>query len=253
MTIDSQRDVDGILAAGRVVAEVRDTMLARVEPGITTAELDRIGAALLGQLGAKSAPRVTYDFPGSTCISVNEEAAHGIPGPRVIREGDVVNIDVSAELDGYFADTGGTMVVTPVSEPKAALCRATREALDAALAETRAGVRLNRIGKAVERVARANGLKVIRNLAGHGIGRALHEEPDGIVGFYDRGDRRRLRDGQVLAIEPFLSTRSSYVTEADDGWTLLGHADGLSAQFEHTVIVTTGEPIVATLGVGQGA
>ena len=120
MTIESQQDIDGILKAGRVVAHVRDTMLDAVEPGMTTAELDALGAELLDSFGAKSAPRVTYNFPGATCISVNEEAAHGIPGARVIKAGDIVNIDVSAELEGYFADTGGTMVVPPVSSPSAA-------------------------------------------------------------------------------------------------------------------------------------
>lgn len=113
MTVENQADIDGILNTGRVVAQVRDAMLAAVEPGMTTAELDRLGAGLLDSFGARSAPRVTYDFPGATCISINEEAAHGIPGPRVIQPGDVVNIDVSAELDGYFADTGGTTVVPP--------------------------------------------------------------------------------------------------------------------------------------------
>lgn len=252
MTVESQRDLDGILAAGRVVAEVRDEMLERVEPGMTTAELDEIGGRLLERLGARSAPRVTYGFPGSTCISVNEEAAHGIPGSRVIRAGDVVNVDVSAELNGYFADTGGTIVVPPVSDAKASLCHATRVALDSALSEARAGAPLNRIGRAVERVAREHGFRVIRNLAGHGVGRKLHEEPEGIVSYYDRGDGRRLRLGQVIAIEPFLSTRSAHVTEAEDGWTLVGHPESFSAQFEHTIIVTNGEPIVATRSERNG-
>ena len=119
MTIESQSDIDGIMAAGRVVAMVRDTMLGAVEPGMTTQELDDIGSGLLEEFGAESAPRITYDFPGATCISVNEEAAHGIPGSRMIRAGDVVNVDVSASLNGYFADTGGTTVVPPISSTKA--------------------------------------------------------------------------------------------------------------------------------------
>lgn len=252
MTVENERDVEGILKAGRVVATVRDAMLQSVEPGMTTAELDEIGGRLLERLGARSAPRVAYGFPGSTCVSVNEEAAHGIPGPRVIRAGDVVNVDVSAELEGYFADTGGTTVVPPVSSVKASLCHATRVALDGALAEARAGAPINRIGRAVERVARAHGFRVIRNLAGHGVGRTLHEEPEGIVSYYDRGDGRRLRLGQVIAIEPFLSTRSAHVTEAEDGWTLVGHPESRSAQFEHTIIVTNGEPIVATRSERSG-
>lgn len=252
MTIESQRDVDGILNAGRVVAKVRDAMLEAVEPGMTTAELDAIGGKLLDQFGARSAPKVTYNFPGFTCISVNEEAAHGIPGPRVIQAGDIVNVDVSAELNGYFADTGGTTVVPPVAKSKAFLCHATKLALDCALAEARAGTPINRIGKAIERVAKSHRFKVIKNLAGHGIGRKLHEEPEGIVSYYDRGDNRRLHLGQVIAIEPFLSTRSTYVTEAADGWTLVGHPENRSAQYEHTIIITRGRPIVATRSETSG-
>ncbi|KAA9131674.1 type I methionyl aminopeptidase [Marinihelvus fidelis] len=246
MIVTGQADIDGIQAAGRVVAQVREAMLAAVEPGMTTAELDRLGADMLERLGAQSAPRVMYDFPGATCISVNEEAAHGIPGERVFAPGDVVNVDVSAELGGYFADTGGTTVVPPVSDLKARLCAATREALERAINQVSAGAPINGIGRAIERTARNNGFRTIRNLAGHGIGRSLHEEPDGIVSYYERRDRRRLEYGQVIAVEPFLSTRSTLVIEAEDGWTLISAMDNLSAQFEHTMIVTKGAPIVVT-------
>lgn len=252
MTVENQHDIDGILKTGRVVARVRDAMLSAIEPGMTTAELDKLGGEMLAQYGAKSAPKVTYNFPGYTCISINEEAAHGIPGGRVIKAGDIVNVDVSAELDGYFADTGGTIVVPPVSSIKARLCHATQLALKNALAEAKAGAPINQIGKAIQRTAKAHGFKVIRNLAGHGVGRSLHEEPEGIVGYFDRQDTRRLRLGQVIAIEPFLSTQSTHVAEADDGWTLLGHPANLSAQFEHTIIVTRGAPIVATLSEARG-
>ncbi|MCC5809268.1 MAG: type I methionyl aminopeptidase [Ectothiorhodospiraceae bacterium] len=246
MTIESQDDIDGVMNAGRIVAKVRDTMLSTVQPGMTTAELDELGGALLESLGANSAPRVTYNFPGATCISINEQAAHGIPGKRIIQAGDVVNIDVSAEFEGYFADTGATIVVPPVTKLKARLCHATQSALKHALAEARAGSPINRIGKAIQRTAKSHGFKTIKNLAGHGIGRSLHEEPEGIVSYFDRHDTRRLRFGQVIAIEPFLSTKSTSVTEAEDGWTLVGHPANLSAQYEHTIIVTRGAPIVAT-------
>lgn len=246
MTVDNQRDIDGILRVGHIVAHVRDAMLAAIEPGMTTGELDDMGAALLEKEGAQSAPRVMYDFPGATCISVNEEAAHGIPGPRVMQPGDIVNVDVSAEFGGYFADTGGTVIVPPTTQLKTRLCHATQLALKNALAEARAGAPINRIGRAIQRTAKAHNFKTIRNLAGHGIGRSLHEEPEGIVSYFDRTDTRRLEDGQVIAIEPFLSTKSTSVTETDDGWTLVGHPDNLSAQYEHTIIVTKGAPIVAT-------
>lgn len=247
MTVGNQKDIDSLMEVGRVVAATRDAMVRAVEPGMTTQELDDYGAMLLDKAGAGSAPRLTYDFPGATCISVNEEAAHGIPGARVLGAGDVVNIDVSAQLNGYFADTGATTVVPPVSHQKARLCHATRKALDHALAKARAGQPINGVGKAVQSVAKAHKFKVIRNLAGHGLGRSLHEEPEGIVGYYDANDRRTFSEGQVIAVEPFLSTKSSLVTESDDGWTLVGDPSNLSAQYEHTVIVTKGKPIVVTL------
>jgi len=252
MTIENQQDIDGILKAGRVVAHVRDTMLNAIEPGMTTAELDQLGSDLLDNFGAKSAPRVTYNFPGATCISINEEAAHGIPGSRVIQAGDIVNVDVSAELDGYFADTGGTVVVPPTTTLKTRLCHATQLALKNALAEARAGVLINRIGRVIQRTAKQHDFTVIKNLAGHGIGRSLHEEPGDIVSYFNRRDTRRLHYGQVIAIEPFLSTRSTIVNETDDGWTLVGDRGNLSAQFEHTIIVTKGKPIVATLSQVAG-
>lgn len=252
MTVESQRDLDGVLKVGRVVAEVRDAMLGAVEPGMTTLELDEIGGRLLDLRGARSAPRITYGFPGFTCISVNEEVAHGVPGSRVVRAGDTVNVDVSAELNGYFADTGGTAVVPPIPRPQALLCRAARLALDRALAQARAGAPINRIGRAIERVAKSHQFKVIKDLAGHGIGLKLHEEPAGIVSYYDRGDGRRLQHGQVIAIEPFLSTRSAHVTEAADGWTLVAGPGNRSAQYEHTIIVTNGSPIVATRSEAAG-
>lgn len=248
MTIESEQDLHGILRAGRVVASVRDQMLRALEPGMRTVELDQIGRRLLDEAGAQSAPQITYGFPGATCISVNEEAAHGVPGERVLAAGDIVNVDVSAELDGYFADTGATAAVPPGSALATRLCHSSRMALSQAMSQTSAGAPINRIGNAIQSVAKAHGFKVIRNLAGHGIGRSLHEAPEDIVGFHDRRDQRRLKLGQVIAVEPFLSTRSRFVEETDDGWTLVGHPASRSAQFEHTLIVTRGAPIVATRG-----
>ena len=246
MTIETERDIDGLKRVGRIVAVVLREMLASIEAGMTTAELDDVGKTLLDRHGAQSAPQLTYKFPGATCISVNEEAAHGIPGSRVIQPGDVVNVDVSAELDAYFADTGGTRVVPPSTPIKDRLCHATKLALQEAVAEARAGNRLNRIGKAVQRVAKTHRFKIIKNLAGHGVGRSLHEEPDSILGYFEPRDARELREGMVIAIEPFLSTKSTFVEEAGDGWTLVGTQGNLSAQYEHTLIVTRGEPIIVT-------
>jgi methionyl aminopeptidase len=247
MTIETETDLDCLKRIGAIVASVLHTMLERIEPGMTTLELDAIGASLLAERGARSAPQLMYNFPGATCISINEEAAHGIPGARQIKPGDVVNVDVSAELNGYFADTGGTCVVPPTSSLKSRLCHATRVALDAALKEAYAGNEINRIGRAIERTAKQHRFKVIKNLAGHGVGRSLHEEPIDIVSFCDRADRRRLREGMVIAIEPFLTTKSTIVQEMGDGWTLTAEQGSLSAQYEHTIVVTRGAPIVLTM------
>jgi len=246
MTIESDDDVVALKRIGRIVSHVLHTMLDAAEPGMSTRELDAIGDRLLAQHGARSAPRLTYDFPGATCISINEEAAHGIPGDRVLRPGDVLNVDVSAELDGYFADTGGTVVVPPTTPLKTRLCHATREALAAAMKRARAGMPLNGIGGAIERTATTYGFKVIENLASHGVGRALHEAPEQIPGYFDPKDRRVLKEGMVITIEPFLSTKSRIVDEAPDGWTLVGAPGNLSAQYEHTMIITKGDPIVVT-------
>ena len=246
MTIETQHDVDALKRIGRIVSLVLHQMLDSLEAGMTTAELDALGEALLARHGARSAPKLSYDFPGFTCISVNEEAAHGVPGGRVIRPGDVVNVDVSAELDGYFADTGGTRVVPPGNPVKTRLCHATRTALAEAMKQARAGRPINGIGAAIERTARAYGFKIIQNLGSHGVGRALHEAPEHIPGYFDPSDTRVLEEGMVITIEPFLSTKSQVVNEAADGWTLVGAAGNLSAQYEHTMIIAKTEPIVVT-------
>lgn len=246
MTIESERDIEGLKRIGHVVSSVLHQMLDAIEPGMTTRELDAIGTKLLEEQGARSAPQLTYQFPAATCISINEEAAHGIPGGRVIRPGDVLNVDVSAELGGYFAETGGTRVVPPTNPQKTRLCHATRTALANAMKSARAGQPINGIGAAIQRTARQYGFKVIENLGSHGVGRALHEAPEHIPGYFDASDKRVLEAGMVITIEPFLSTRSRVVNETSDGWTLVGAPGNLSAQYEHTMIITRGEPIVVT-------
>nr|ACB13017.1 putative methionine amino peptidase [Hydrogenophaga sp. PL2G6] len=246
MTIETQEDVLALQKVGRIVAMTLNRMLDAAEPGMTTRELDMLGGRLLQAEGARSAPQLAYGFPGFTCISINEEAAHGVPGDRVIQAGDLLNVDVSAELDGYFADTGGTRAIPPTTPKKMRLCHASRTALTEALAVARAGQPINRIGAAIGRTAKAYGFKVIENLGSHGVGRALHEEPDHIAGYFDASDRRLLKAGMVITIEPFLSTRSRIVTETADGWTLAGAHGNLSAQYEHTLIITNGAPLVVT-------
>lgn len=246
MTVESEDDIVGLKRIGRIVSLVLHELLETAEPGMTTLELDRLGGQLLEQHGARSAPKLTYDFPGYTCISLNEEAAHGIPGGRVIRAGDVLNVDVSAELGGYFADTGGTRVIPPTNPQKTRLCHATRTALEQAMKQARAGQPISGIGAAIERVAKSYGFKIIENLGSHGVGRALHEAPEHIPGYFDPKDKRVLTEGMVITIEPFLSTKSRIVNETDDGWTLVGVPGNLSAQYEHTMIITQGDPIVVT-------
>jgi methionyl aminopeptidase len=247
MTIDGDDDLAGLARAGRAVAEARDAMLAAAAPGMTTADLDAVGRAVLRSHGARSAPQLAVGFPAATCVSVNDEAAHGIPSPsRVLRAGDLVNVDVSAELDGYWADTGASTGVGEVAPEAARLVSAAREAQRDAMAAARAGRPLRHIGRAVQRCARRRGFTVIANLAGHGVGGFLHEPPS-VPGVEDPGDRTVLWEGLVLAIEPFLSTGATVaVPDPADGWTLRTPDGSLAAQFEHTIVVTKGRPLVLT-------
>jgi methionyl aminopeptidase len=246
MSIDGQEDVEGLKRAGAAVAEARDAMGARVAPGVSTGELDAIGREVLRRHGARSAPQLAYDFPGTTCISVNDELAHGIPSPRrVLSEGDLVNIDVSAELDGYWADTGASFAVGQVARTASALLFTTRAALNDAIAEVRAGAPIRNIGRAVERRAKRAGFRVVRDLCGHGVGRHIHEAPN-VPNTFDRRNPATLHEGLVMTIEPFLTTRATSVFEDDDGWTLRTPDGSIGAQFEHTMIVTRGAPIILT-------
>jgi methionyl aminopeptidase len=245
MTIDNDDDLLGLQRAGRAVADARDAMLRALRPGMTTADLDAVGRDTLQAHGARSAPNLAYDFPGTTCISVNEQVAHGIPSARVLRDGDMVNIDVSAELDGYWADTGASSTVGAPSAEARRLLDATRGARRDALAAARAGKPLRHIGRAVQKRAQRHGLSVVANLCGHGVGRFIHEEPS-VPGIEDPRDRTILWEGLVLAIEPFLSFSATHAVEGDDGWTLCTNDGSLAAQFEHTVVITKGKPIVIT-------
>ena len=247
MSIDGQHDIDGLMRAGAAVAEARDSMAAHVAVGVSTRELDAIGREVLHRHGARSAPQLAYDFPGTTCISVNDELAHGIPGPRVLYDGDLVNIDVSAELDGYWADSGASFAVGKVTPRLRSLLFTTRAALNDAMHEARAGAPIRNIGRAVERRAKRAGFRVVRDLCGHGVGRNIHEAPN-VPNTFDARNRDVLHEGIVITIEPFLTTSATTIHEADDGWTLCTPDGSVGAQFEHTLIVTRGEPIVLTRG-----
>lgn len=246
MTIETDEDLNKLKAVGWIVARVLREMQSSAEPGMTTFELDQLGKQLLESYGANSAPKITYGFPGYTCISINEEAAHGVPGSRVINPGDMVNIDVSAEKDGYFADTGGSFVVPPSNVLKNRLIHATKLALMQACLSARAGHPINGIGKSIQTVAKRHGFKQLKNLCSHGVGRSLHEYPEEILGYYNPHDERVLHHGLVMTIEPFLSTKSTQAQETSDGWTLSGQPGNLSAQFEHTMIINKGQPMLLT-------
>jgi len=245
MSIDDENELVLLKRVGAVVAKARDAMASHVAPGVTTAELDEVGRDVLARHGARSAPQLAYGFPGVTCISVNDELAHGIPSQRVLREGDLVNIDVSAELDGYWADSGASFAVGQVSPRARALLFSTRAALSDAIAQVRAGAPVRNIGRAVERRAKRSGFRVVRNLCGHGVGRHIHEDPQ-IPNTYERNNHMILHEGLVMTIEPFFTTSATHTVEAEDGWTLRTPDGSIGAQFEHTMVVTRGAPIIIT-------
>ncbi|MGE3618927.1 MAG: type I methionyl aminopeptidase [Acidimicrobiia bacterium] len=246
MTVDDDADLDGLGRVGQVVAEAREAMLGAAVPGTSTAELDAVGREVLRRHGARSAPRLAYGFPAWTCISVNDAVAHGVPSPeQVLRSGDLVNVDVSAELDGYWADTGASRPVGEVPARARELVEATRAAQAEGMAAAVAGRPLRHIGRAVERRARRHGFGVIGMLAGHGVGRSIHEPPR-VPGIEDRADATVLWEGLVIAVEPFLCTGMPLVVEDPDGWTLRTPDGSLAAQVEHTMVVTAGRPLVLT-------
>ena len=246
MIAKTTEDFESLKKIGRIVAEIRDAMRKATKPGVTTKELDEIGGRMFEERGALSGPKGEYDFPGYTCISVNEEVAHGIPGKRVIKDGDIVNIDVSGSYNGYFADTGISFVVGKGHTKKEKLCEVAESAFNRAMLKIKAGSRLNQIGKAVEREAKENGLTVIMNLTGHGIGKSLHEAPSHILNYFDAWEPTILKEGMVLAVEPFISEKAEHIVESGDGWTFLTPDKSLVAQIEHTIIVTKDAPILIT-------
>ena len=251
MTADSEKDIQSLKAIGHICAETLRKMMGQARAGMTTRELDEIGRAFLEAEGARSAPQVSYHFPGATCISVSPVIAHGIPDEHVLREDELIHIDVSAERDGYYADTGASLVVSKRDRQLEKLLDATKATLTKALHAAKAGNPLNGIGRTVQNEARKRGYNVIYDLTGHGIGHKLHESPKEILNFYNPNDRRVLNDGLVLAIEPFLTTGIGRVVEEKDGWSLRTIDKTVAAQFEHTIIVTKNEPIILTLAASQ--
>jgi methionyl aminopeptidase len=245
MSIRSQAEFEKLRVIGRIVRQALDKTAAAVRPGITTGELDAVGANVLSQNRAESAPPKVYGFPGALCISVNEEAIHGIPGERVIRSCDLVKLDLVAEKDGFYADAAVTVCAGEVGIKAVALARCAERSFYRALGSARAGNRVYEIGRVVERETRRSGFRVIRELCGHGVGRTIHEPPS-IPNYHDPRLRTRLTEGLVITIEPIISAGSGQGAWQPDGWTIRTADGSLSAHYEHTVVITKRAPILLT-------
>jgi methionyl aminopeptidase len=246
MTIESTRDLEGMRAIGKLVAQTLREMRAAIEPGMTTEQLDDVGARFLRKHGARSAPQLTYDFPGFNCISVNDEVVHGVPGARVLRAGDVVKIDVSAELDGYMADAAVTVVIPPVTAAARNLIESAQAAFECAMKVATTGARISELGRAVEAEVNRRGHSVIHEMCGHGVGRALHEQPS-VPNFFSPFTPGRLAEGLVIAVEPIICETPSPVFEDDDGWTIRTATGCLAAHYEHTIVMHNGRPELLTV------
>lgn len=251
MIAETAEDIKGIKHVSNIVADVLKTLCLKAATGMSTKVLDEIAGDLFKQKGAISAPQKAYQFPGYTCISINDVAAHGIPSEQLIlKEGDLINIDVSAELNGYWSDNGCSFVIGKDIHGHSKLIEASKKILQQAINEISDGVRISHIGKIIETEATQAGFKVLKNLTGHGVGRSLHEEPKEIANYPSLLDFRKFKKGQVVAIETFISTKSSYVKTESDGWSLKGDAGGFVAQHEHTILITDGKPEILTIQNG---
>jgi methionyl aminopeptidase len=245
MTVQAREDLTGLRQIGRIVDFTLSQMQRQVTAGMTTAALDAIGAKLLEEMGAQATPRKVYGFPGTACISLNDEVVHGIPGERVIQPGDIVKIDLTADRDGYVADATRMVLVPPVSTVAAQLLECAKAAFDHALRTARAGNPIRQIGRAIEHEARNYGFSVVHELAGHGVGRTIHEDPV-IPNFDDPVCVGVLTEGLVITIEPMIIAGGRRIRQGQDKWTVLTADGSLSAHFEQTIMITADEPIILT-------
>jgi methionyl aminopeptidase len=245
VTIESKSDLNGMRAVGKLVARALREMQAALAPGMTTAQLDDVGARFLRKHGARSAPQITYDFPGFSCISVNDEVVHGVPDGHVLRAGDVLKVDVTAELDGYFADAAITVVIPPGTPRAHHLADCAEAAFNRAVRVANGGVRIAELGRAVEAEVQRWGHAVIHDMCGHGVGRALHEQPS-VPNFFSPFTPGRLQEGLVFALEPIIAESATDVYEDEDGWTLRTMNGCLAAHFEHTIMIRDGKPEILT-------
>jgi len=245
MSITSPEELSGLRTAGAVVHRMLEVMEQEVCPGITTAELDEVGASVMRQQGARSAPALVYKFPGVSCISVNNEVVHGIPGRRRLEEGDLVKLDGTVEKDGFMADAAITVPVGVVSGEDELMVQCAERAFDKAMRFARVGHRVFDIGRAVEHEVHQSGYSVIRELGGHGIGRTIHESPS-VPNYPDPHANQFLTEGLVITVEPIIAAGKARVFVARDGWTVRTADSRKSAHFEHTLVITKGQPILLT-------
>jgi methionyl aminopeptidase len=250
VSISTPEELAAMRAAGRIVRLMLDAMKAATHSGVTTAELDRIGSDVMIGHGAVSGPTIVYNFPGVSCISVNDEIVHGIPSSRKLRNGDLLKLDVTIQKDGYMADAAETVIVgeTPGTAPSALghrLAASAQRAFEQAMKVARAGNRVQAIGLAVERQVKADGFHVIRDLCGHGIGHTIHEKPS-VPNWPDPSASTVLTEGLVITVEPIIASKSGRSILARDGWTVRTADRGLAAHYEHTLVITSGEPMLLT-------
>jgi methionyl aminopeptidase len=242
----SAAELERMHEAGRLVGEVLTELAGWVAPGVSTAELDAIAEKQITAAGATPAFKGYHGYPATICASVNDEVIHGIPSKgRLLKEGDVISIDVGAALGGYYGDSAITLPVGGVSDVAATLLRVTEEALYRAIEQARPGNRISDLGHAVQTHVEAHGFSVVREFVGHGIGQRMHEEPQ-IPNYGEPGRGPRLAEGMVLAIEPMVNAGRAAVKVLSDGWTAVTRDHSLSAHFEHTVAVTAGAPWILT-------
>ena len=245
MSIKTPEELAGMRAAGRVVRKMLEAMKNAARSGVTTGELDDIGADVMREHRARSAPALVYGFPGVSCISVNDEIVHGIPGKRRLRDGDLLKLDVTIEKDAFMADAAETVVIGNGSQIGQRLAACSQRAFECALLAARAGNPVYEVGRLVETEVSKSGFFVIHQLCGHGIGRTIHESPS-VPNFADPQAKQILTEGLVITIEPIIASQSSRAFLARDGWTMRTADRGLAAHHEHTLMITSDEPLLLT-------
>lgn len=245
--IKTAAELEQMRASGRILREVHNAIAPIVKPGATTMDLENVAVIKIAEFGVQAAFKGYYGYPAALCTSINEEVVHGIPNARrVLKDGDIVSIDCGVILDGFYSDAAVTYAVGTASDLTKRLLDTTKASLDAAIQQARVGGRLGDISAAVQEICESQGFGIVRDFVGHGIGRAMHEDPQ-VPNFGTRGKGPRLKAGMVLAIEPMINAGSPEVKVLKDGWTAVTVDGSYSAHFEHTVAVTRDGPVILTL------